>query len=199
MINIGPYPFYREANCKQACHGTVTVALNWWRDYFSVATQSFVLNAGQHVTLTVTPTVHSYTPDFKRTLGIEARKCRFLDEVIEGEKSMFNNYTQKACIFDCALKRSLSIANCTPWDFPFLPNVDTNDVPPICMNNNPSYADIFYYTLLDTLHSDYCSPKCLPNCEEIAYEATRDTTTINKLESASFKSGSSRTQLCIFS
>ena len=51
------------------------MAINGWRDYFSVATQSFMLNAGERVALTVTPTAHSYTAEFKSYIALE--KGRF--------------------------------------------------------------------------------------------------------------------------
>ena len=45
------------------------------------------------------------------------------------EESMFNTYTQKSCLFECALKKAMLDDNCIPWDYPFPPNANT---PPIC-------------------------------------------------------------------
>ena len=72
--------------------------------------------------------VHSSTDSFKG-ITIAKRGCRFLDEIIEGDESIFNHYTQKGCLFECSMR---SVTNCTPWDYPLPTNVDPANMPPLC-------------------------------------------------------------------
>ena len=83
--------------------------------------------------------VHSSTDSFKKSIGIAKRGCRFLNETIEQEDSIFNHYTQKGCLFECSMKY---VTNCTPWDFPLPANVDPANMPPLCTTYTRPYIDL---------------------------------------------------------
>ena len=83
--------------------------------------------------------VHSSTDNFRESISIAKRGCRFLNETIDGEQSIFNHYTQKGCKFECSMKL---VTNCTPWDFPLPTNVDTANTPPLCTTYAEEYADL---------------------------------------------------------
>lgn len=86
----------------------------------------------------VVPTVHSSTDSFKG-IRIAKRACRFLNETIEGEESIFNHYTQKGCFFECAMQ---SVTNCTPWDYPVPTNMDPTKISPFCTTHVIEDMDI---------------------------------------------------------
>ena len=72
---------------------------------------------GYETTLRVSPLIHNVSDDF-RSLPKAMRQCRFSHELDPSKKSMFNFYSQRGCLFECALKAGKSLYNCTPWNYP---------------------------------------------------------------------------------
>ena len=109
-----------SSNKTKSLKGSITAAINNWDDYFSVRfknrfspqyspfynfhcysrSQEIQLRAGQSYQLKIVPVHHVSTSNFHE-LTQEERQCRFPEEV--EDDSMFNSYTQKGCIFECAL------------------------------------------------------------------------------------------------
>ena len=148
--------------------------------------------------------MHSSTNRFKESISIAKRGCRFLNETIDGEQSIFNYYTQKGCQFECSMK---FVTNCTPWDFPLPTNIDTANMPPLCTTYAASQEwdsnewilahfmcyETFSITTQITLQwfdhkmneatgTEECTKKCVPNCQEVTYQSTMDTRYLNKNE-----------------
>jgi hypothetical protein len=70
---------------------------------FSYRPAEFSIRGGRAYVLRIVPTIHKSTPEFQK-LSVEQRKCRFNDEQLEDQFSIFKYYTQKTCIFECTLK-----------------------------------------------------------------------------------------------
>ena len=47
----------------------------------------------------------------------EARHCKFSVEVT-AQDSIFKTYSQESCEFECQIKKSREICQCTPWNIP---------------------------------------------------------------------------------
>ena len=67
-------------NSFQKEEGSLMVAVNGWQTYYDVRINQLDLRAGTDVTIKVKPVVHSTSAYFK-TLNLDDRKCRFMDEL----------------------------------------------------------------------------------------------------------------------
>ena len=68
--------------------------------------------------------------------------------------------------------------NCTPWDYPLPGGVDHA---PICMSyfDGKDYFNnlkSFEMAMEDSDIVDHCTRECLPNCQQVTYSYTMDTT-----------------------
>ena len=63
------------------------------------------LEAGQSYQLKIVPTQHIATDAFKQ-LSLDNRGCRLSKEIYDG--SIFKNYSEKGCIFECVLQKAVS-------------------------------------------------------------------------------------------
>ena len=75
-------------------------------------------------TFIITPS-QSITYENTKHLPKDKRQCQFKDE--NEDFSLFKDYRQGNCIFECQLKIAFKKCGCMPWDYPFL-----NDSMPIC-------------------------------------------------------------------
>ena len=107
---------------------------------------------------------HSANKEIK-TEAFSKRRCRFSDELAPG-MTTFKTYTEKSCLFECALKRSADSFSCVPWEFNTLFGKS-----PICLGGQ---SQGFYLNLSQWEHDSACSDGCLPDCEEIWYNAHAD-------------------------
>ena len=90
---------------------------------------------------------------------------------------MFNEYSQKGCIFECRLQNTYNHVSCIPWDYPIPPSVNEKYVE-IC---NSSYNSSSMETNADSklaAFEKYMNSKesiencsCLPDCEQQVFEA----------------------------
>ncbi len=72
-------------------------------------------------TLTVTPSDIITTDDDLIDTPEEKRKCRFSHEHHASDASLFKQYSQSSCLFECKLRKALADPekpSCLPWDFP---------------------------------------------------------------------------------
>ena len=66
-------------------------------------------------TFLITPS-QIVTSSSAKGLGEEDRKCRFRFE--SGSLSLFTEYTQSACLFECQLRDAHNKCHCIPWNYP---------------------------------------------------------------------------------
>ena len=82
------------------------------------------VEAGYISTFLITPS-QIVTSKSARGLPEEKRECRF--QFDSQSLTLFNEYTQSSCIFECQLKKALEKCHCMPWNYPQL-----NGSHPIC-------------------------------------------------------------------
>ncbi len=118
----------------------------------------------QRYTLTVTPSNIIMTDDDLIDIPEDKRKCRFSNEHHNNDKSLFKNYSQSSCLFECALQKSLENPdkpNCLPWD---LPHPEENIT--VC-HGIDDYLEEYP---LDTKQADECD--CPFDCNVLGYTYT---------------------------
>ncbi len=135
------------------------VSFNQQFDFFSNMATGFILKPGFQTSVTVTPTMHVTTNDFKN-LALDVRKCRYYNELPDTWK-LFNGYTQKSCHFLCMIEYLSINGNCTPWDhIPMSPDVT------ICDGLN-AYKFARAAMEYDPNQDEHC--QCLPDCESVTF------------------------------
>ena len=72
---------------------------------FACRSHEIKLEAGQSYQLKIVPTQHIATDAFK-DLSLDNRGCRLSTEVYED--SIFKDYSEKGCIFECVLQKAVS-------------------------------------------------------------------------------------------
>ena len=94
-----------------------------------------------------------------KSLKPEKRKCLFPDEK---PLKLHTNYSQSACLFECALSWAITSSklSCSPWYFPPL----TDQLPPIC---DPWDTQVFMAALRRAPRSG-CQ-HCLPDCQATSF------------------------------
>ncbi len=93
----------------------------------------------------------------------DKRKCRFAEEGHHHyPDSMFNLYSQSACIFECRLRQTYSKVGCLKWDFPHFEDpisvCDDYSKPP----EEPTFDKVF-----GKMSSEECN--CPADCEITSY------------------------------
>ena len=77
------------------------------------------VEVGYVSTFLITPSQIVTSPTAKN-LPKEKRKCLFQEE--SNKLTLFKEYSQRNCIFECQLKFAFSKCQCIPWDYPHLEN-----------------------------------------------------------------------------
>ncbi len=117
------------------------------------------------------------------------RGCRFNSEH-NGENSIFKNYSQSSCLFECQMKKAFMGSNapkCLPWDFPHAEE-------PLSVCNGWTF-DYLASTPYETTPTDNCD--CPVDCNIHGYSFTwnwepmegvseKQATTILKRENKAF-------------
>ena len=138
------------------------------RGTFPITTlESFDIRSGHNNIVAISPTI-VYRKDELRNLDIHARNCLFEDETIN--LTMYKNYSQSNCLFECffysAQKSMNSTYNttvgCIPW---FLPSTDNLSI--IC---DPWQA-LEVFDFMWNVPNSNCS-YCLPDCSTFIYKTT---------------------------
>ncbi len=66
--------------------------------------------------------------DATRDIEIEKRNCYFNDE--QDELKMFNQFSQKGCMFECLWQQALDRCGCVPWKYPRPDGISVNTCNP---------------------------------------------------------------------
>ena len=89
--------------------------------------------------------------------------------------SMFNEYSQKGCVFECRVQNTYNNIGCIPWDYPIPPSVNEKHVE-ICnssynsMETNADSKLAAFEKYMNSKESiENCN--CLPDCEQQVFEA----------------------------
>ena len=134
--------------------------------YFNMMT-NVKIKRGFKTTLTISiSNVIEPDSDMKHLLSIEQRECRYSEEV-PSNMTLFNEYSQSGCIFECMAMYSKKVCQCIPWDM--IRNNDSENVP-IC---NGMGSHCFYENMNDNSFRDK-SCYCLPDCHSIQYATVKD-------------------------
>ena len=130
--------------------------------------ESFDIRSGHNNIVAISPTIVN-RQDELRNLEISARNCLFEDE--SSNLTMYKNYSQSNCLFECFFNTSQLSMNskysttvgCIPWFFP-----STNiGLPNIC---DPWQA-LEMVDLMWNVPSSDCG-NCLPDCSTFIYKTT---------------------------
>ena len=109
--------------------------------------------------------------DTLRSVGMEARKCRFTEENNDLPSVMY--YSKVNCLLDCNMEVAQKTCGCRPWDYP-TPD-DHNDT---STKSQFRICDYFgtscFTTVLQGNSESKCLEKCVPNCDEINYSISID-------------------------
>ncbi len=87
-------------------------------------------------------------------------------------RSLFVNYSEDACKFECRLLYALNVSGCIPWDFPFPLATDKIRADfPICQSRNSNKnRGLTRFEKAMNSEKALSTCRCLPNCKEIAYK-----------------------------
>ena len=85
-------------------------------DIFEQRSVSIPIKPGNKMDIDVEP-IEVVAEESLRDVPISKRNCRFADEY-EGVMEIFNFYSQSACNFECLLRDTRKICQCTPWNMP---------------------------------------------------------------------------------
>jgi hypothetical protein len=172
--------------------GSFKVAINQNIDFMDVAVKYIDADIGALTKILVVPTQYTTTEAFK-VLPLDTRKCRFTNENPNPD-SLFRYYGQKSCVFECHVKYAHAKCGCTPWNYPHFGN---ESVQVICdgilsycfkqkmqeqvrncsscsMTKKKEHHVLSIITVTFQQHCD-----CLPNCEEVTFEATESSKKLN--------------------
>lgn len=124
------------------------------------------IEAGYLSTFLITPSEITITDAVK---GLEQfrRKCRFRSET--QNMTVFSEYTQAGCIFECQLRQAWERCGCIPWNYPHLGKpAQTCDY---------RGADCFERIMSNTETSKNCD--CLFDCDSIRYSYSVSSTALD--------------------
>ena len=81
---------------------------------------------------------------------------------------MFKYYSEKACLFECRLKKAAKAANCIPWDYP-VPKELGDDIK-LCysMASENDSLNVFNKEMNDVDATKGCN--CKPDCHAHSYD-----------------------------
>ncbi len=91
--------------------------------------------------------------------------------LLSDSKSIFLNYTQKACLFECTVRQAIDKADCLPWDYP-IPKLSWSKDLRVCLNNLDSNEIQAFNAAMDEADTKVCD--CMPDCEGVTYDIQVD-------------------------
>lgn len=128
-----------------------------------------MLKAGTATVIRLKPVSHHVSAEF-RAVEAEKRDCRFS---YEGDRnsSMFKDYKQLGCLFECSLIYAITNVGCIPWDYPVPAGLDQADFDICVSNKNGSKISnlALFHQLMESKES-MADCKCMPDCEKVTYE-----------------------------
>ena len=107
----------------------------------------------------VTPT-GKVSSEGLRSMLINQRECKLDEEV--SDESIFKTYTKSNCQYDCHVKLSIELCQCSPWDFLHKVNGNECDV----------FGRTCFYNSIKNLsqyHVDLC-PQCKRECDYVEFK-----------------------------
>ena len=137
--------------------------------HVSVHDPSFVPNmlhgsnearTGAITTFTVWPQLIETAQDLSANT-VEERSCQFN---FEGSLKLFKQYHQDGCLFECLLEKSFGVANCTPWNYPYLQE----------NQQTCNFEGAFYFEeqMKNTTLLQQCQEQCPQECTKILYTSS---------------------------
>ena len=108
-------------------------------------------------------------PGLAQSTSIEERRCRYANETLPGQGSLFREYSQEGCLFECRLRHLQRKVKCLPWD---MIRFDEDLTFPVCTRNKTT---LFFKGLSEAAASQLDEAECghcLGNCEELVYSAS---------------------------
>ena len=97
---------------------------------------------------------------------------------------MLNRYSYKGCMFECRLNNAIDEVNCVPWDYPIPPKQHGSEMCTSSIAQNGTSKLARFEDFMNSKESiDGCN--CLPDCEEVVYDAqvSEDTNGSNTVDS----------------
>ena len=132
-------------------------------------THQIEIKSGTSTVIRIKPVQHLATESFKMET-IEDRSCRFTHE-LGANTSMFKQYKQLGCMFECRLNYAITSSGCIPWNYPVPGGLEESNFD-ICVANsyglNSSNLALFQQ-LMDSEES-MANCECSPDCEQVTYE-----------------------------
>ncbi len=130
---------------------------------------SLELAPGLIYDITVTPHV---TVTDRDVFNLDKSHWNCLPASETGGLKRFKNYNQQNCVFECRLDRAVQTCNCTPWDFPNVP-----EETPICHYHVNSAC--FLPTLKESTDPLDCD--CPTDCDSVDYSAIPFTSSLENV------------------
>jgi hypothetical protein len=109
--------------------------------------------------------------DTLRSVGMEARECRFSEE--NKDLSSIMHYSKENCLLDCNMVMAEKTCGCRPWDYPTPGHHNTTSTESqfrIC----DYFGTTCFNMVLEGNFDSKCLEKCVPNCDEINYSISID-------------------------
>ncbi len=116
------------------------------------------LQPGNYYEISITPTVTT-TVESGLKYNPEKRNCLSRSEN-EG-LTVFNSYSQTACIFECQLTKALEVCNCTAWDYPKVSQ-------PANLCTGGEGIKCFEFVMGRPMKPQYCN--CHNDCDYVHYD-----------------------------
>ncbi len=154
-------------NAPRMSKGSFQISVSPQLSAMGFRTRQRMVPLGMHTQLLLTPVV--LESNNLRSLSNETRKCLYSDEATD--LTIFKNYSQSACQFECLVKHARSICQCTPWDFPFEDGIGI------------SICNLYgYYCFEESLkNTTYLNKEChcLSDCNIVDYHIEQTSTPID--------------------
>ena len=148
--------------------GYFALGLNSFHDEFDTSDKIWI-STGKRINVQV-DILSTYTDaDSKEKLSSDQRRCRLRNEMVKKD-TIFLQYSQKRCIFECKLNSAKREARCLPWNI-FHSNREMTHAP-VCTRN---WTSVFE----EAFDEKDCSDDCLRDCDGFLYTPVMDTTLLD--------------------
>ncbi len=133
-----------------------------------LAGQQFRVLPGTHTLIQVTPTIIHSTPELVTGFSPDKRNCLDKTEISRG--SVFKQYSNANCVFECNLVLATSKCGCVPWDFP-----RQDGTTPMCA---PKGSTCFRQAI-SAMETERCG-HCIPDCNTVHYSHKEKVVTMRR-------------------
>lgn len=139
-------------------HDYYLLRIGEFMDLYAMAHLGIKIYPGHKHKIQIYANQHATSDDFQ-SLDLNVRKCRYSHENPFGNVSLFKQYNQKSCSFECKLRICERTLKCIPW---FLPPVNASL--PLC----DGFWTYIFQHYMGTDHDENCQ-MCQPDCELITF------------------------------